>query len=58
MHNGLTGKPVEKHPRSSGRKQGRPPIPEARREPTSLKEIKHIVPTNGVKSFPNIELEE
>jgi hypothetical protein len=49
---------IEKKPGGSGGEQSGNPIPEARREPTALQKIRDILPTNGVKRFPNIKLEE
>jgi hypothetical protein len=44
-------------PSKSGAKQGCDPITELGRETVSLKQLKNVVPTHGVKCFTDINIE-
>jgi hypothetical protein len=54
MLDGRSGNTIEKSPRGGGTKQSGNPIMEL--EPVSLEEIKHVLPSNGVKGFTNVAL--
>jgi hypothetical protein len=49
---------IEKHSRSGCGEQSGYPIPEPWRETPTLENIKNILPTNHIKSFADINLEE
>jgi hypothetical protein len=58
MFDRVPGNAIEKNPRGGGAKESHDPIPEPRREAKVLEKLKDIVPSNMIKSFPNIKLEE
>jgi hypothetical protein len=58
MTNRLAGNAIKKNPRGRGRKNGGHPIPEPRWEAPTLKKVKQVLPTYGIKGFPNVKFEE
>jgi hypothetical protein len=58
MHDRVPGNAIEKNSRGGGAKESHNPIPEPWRETKALKKLEDIVPSNVIKSFPNVKLEE
>jgi hypothetical protein len=57
-NNGVPGDPIKKHTRGGGGEQSDDLISKVRREAAALKESKDVLPTNRIKSLPNVKLEE
>jgi hypothetical protein len=54
----VTGNTIEKHSRGGGAKESHNPFSELAWEAQMLKHIHQVIPSNGVKSFLYVELEE
>jgi hypothetical protein len=58
MRNGAARNAIKEDPRGGGGEQSGDPIPKASGETPPLQEVENELPTYGVKSLTDIELEE